>query len=148
MSTLIAEKNFAVAAPRERVWRLIGKVIFGILPGMEKVEILDENSFRAILRMKVLGVRLIMRLKGEMVDVSPPESFSVILLLEGPGGLFKAKQKVTFAMTPVENGKTSVACKATIENMEPLPRLLLLGQAQRFANSTFAAIEKRLKELA
>jgi carbon monoxide dehydrogenase subunit G len=148
MAIELVKKNFEVGASPERVWRLIGKVIFSSLPGMENLEILDENNFRAILRMKVLGIPLSLKLKGEMTDISPPESFSVRLSIEGPGGLFKADQKVTFSMTPVDNGTTSVLCKAMVENMGSLPRLFLLGQARHFANSTFEDIEKRLKELA
>jgi len=148
MSIEIAEKDFAVAASQERVWRLMGKVIFSSLPGLENVEILDENNFRAILRMKVLGVRWSMKLKGEMVDVLPPESFSVKLFIESPGGLFAMEQKVALAMTAVDKTKTKVACKVTADSMGILIRALLLGQARRFARSTLEAIEKRLKELA
>jgi hypothetical protein len=55
---------------------------------------------------------------------------------------------VSLAMTPVENGKTSVACRATTEDMGFLQRVFLTGQARNFARETFEAIEKRLKELA
>jgi len=146
--TVFAERNFSVGAPPERVWRLIGKVIFSALPGLENIEILDENTFRALLRTQILGFHVTLKLKGEMVEMEPPNSFSVKLFLEGLGGLFKANQKVTFIMTLMEKGKTSVSCKATVENLAFLPRLFLLGQARRFARSTFGAIEKRLKELA
>ncbi len=95
----MAEKSFEVEASQDRVWRLIGKVIFSSLPGMENMEILDENNFRAVLRMKTLGIPVSVRLKGEMMDVTPPDSFSVRLFIEGLGGLFKADQKVAFAMT-------------------------------------------------
>jgi carbon monoxide dehydrogenase subunit G len=148
MGPTLSEMNFEVKASRDRVWRLIGKVIFSSLPGMENMEILDDNAFRALLRMKLFGLAITLKLKGEMVDVSPPESFSVKLFLEGPGGLFQAAQKVTFSMTPVENNRTAVGCKAEVENMGWLPRLFLSGQARQFAESTFEAIEKRLKELA
>ena len=43
MSLEIAERRFEVEASLDRVWRLIGKVIFSCLPGMEQVEILDEK---------------------------------------------------------------------------------------------------------
>ena len=146
-NAVLAQKDFVVNAPRERVWRLIGKVIFSVLPGMENMEILDENNFRALLRVKMIGVEWALKLRGEMVDTSPPESFSVKLFLEGVGGLVKTGQKVSFAMTPAEGGKTSVACKATADEMGFLPRTLFSGQARSFARSTFEAIEKRLKEL-
>jgi carbon monoxide dehydrogenase subunit G len=148
MGRELAKKIFEVKASQERVWRLIGKVIFSSLPGMENLEILDENNFRAILRMKASGIPLSLKLRGEMTDISPPESFAVNLFLEAPGGLFKADQKVAFAMAPAKNGKTSVSCTATIQNLGFLHRFFLVGQAQSFANSTFEAIEKRLKELA
>jgi carbon monoxide dehydrogenase subunit G len=86
----LAKKNFEVEASPERVWRLIQKVIFSSLPGMENLEILDENNFRAILRIKVLGIPLSLKLKVEMTDISPPESFSIKLFLEPPGGLFQS----------------------------------------------------------
>ena len=146
--TALAEREFIVNATPDRVWRLIGKVIFSVLPGMESMEILDENNFRALLRVKMMGSEWVLKLKGEMVDISPPEFFSVRLLLEGLGGLVKADQKVTLAMTPVEKGKTSVTCRATAEDMGFLQRAFLTRQARVFAQSTFEAIEKRLKELA
>lgn len=145
---VLAEREFIVNATPDRVWRLIGKVIFSVLPGMESMEILDENNFRALLRVKMMGFEWVLKLKGEMVDISPPESFSVRLLLEGLGGLVKADQKVALVMTPVENGKTSVACRAAAEGMGVLQRVFLTGQARSFARQTFEAIEKRLKELA
>jgi carbon monoxide dehydrogenase subunit G len=145
---VLAEREFVVNAGPDRVWRLIGKVIFSVLPGMESMEILDENNFRSLLRVKMMGFQWVLKLKGEMVDISPPESFSVRLLLEGLGGLVKADQKVSLAMIPAENGKTSVACRATMEDMGFLQRVFLAGQARGFARETFEAIEKRLKELA
>ncbi|KPK85435.1 MAG: hypothetical protein AMJ94_19110 [Deltaproteobacteria bacterium SM23_61] len=146
--TALAQKEFIVNTTPDRVWRLIGKVIFSVLPGMESMEILDENNFRALLRVKMMGFEWVLKLKGEMVDISPPESFSVRLLLEGLGGLVKADQRVALVMTPVENGKTAVACRAAAEGMGFLQRTLLMGQARSFARQTFEAIEKRLKELA
>jgi carbon monoxide dehydrogenase subunit G len=148
INTEIGAKNFVVEASRERVWRLIGKVIFSSLPGMEQVEILDDTSFRALLGVKVLLLEMTMRLKGEMVDMAPPASFGVNITIEGLGGLFRMKQKVTIEMTSIEKGKTAVACRARAEDMGVLLRWLSVGQARRFAHSVFASIEKRLQDLA
>jgi carbon monoxide dehydrogenase subunit G len=148
MSTEIAERQFEVKASQDRVWRLIGKVIFSCLPGMEQVEFLDENNFRARLRVQVPLKELTMRLKGEMVDMSPSESFAVKLDLEGLMGFLRMSQKVAISMTSIENSRTAVVCKATAENLGIFFRILLLRQARNFAKSTFDAIEKRLKDLA
>lgn len=88
MNIILSEKTFEVKASRDRVWRLIGKVIFSSLPGLESVEILDENTFRALLKMKLFGLGIDLKLQGEMVDMLPPESFAVKLFIKGPGGLF------------------------------------------------------------
>ena len=148
MSMEIAGKNFVVGASQERVWRLIGKVIFNALPGLENIEILDENSFRGILRLKLLGVQMSNRVRGEITDVLPPESFSVNLFLSGPGGLFTLSQRATFAMNEVDRNQTEITAKATVDSVGFLFQFMLIGQARRFAQSTFEAIEKRLKELA
>ena len=60
---LIAERDFVVKTSQERVWRLIGKVIFSSLPGMENVEILDENNFKALLRTRVFGIAVTMKIR-------------------------------------------------------------------------------------
>ena len=146
--TEIASRDFVVNASRERVWRLIGKVILSSLPGMEQMEILDENNFDAMLRAKVLFLELRMKLKGEIVDMAPPDSLGVNIGIEGLGGYFKMEQRVTLTMTSVEGGRSAVACKAVARNMGGLFRVLFLGQARRFAQSTFGMIEKRLQELA
>ena len=143
---LLEHRSFQVETSQERVWRLIGKAIFSCLPGMENVEILDENNFRALMKERVLGFKVSLKLTGEIVEMEPPDSFSVKLLLKS--GLFRLDQKVTFTTIRVEEGKTTVDCKATIENLKFLTRLFLVGRARSFARSTFEAIEKRLKEWA
>jgi carbon monoxide dehydrogenase subunit G len=146
--TEIATREFSVNASRERVWRLIGKVILGSLPGMEQMDILDENNFRAMLRVKVSFLEFKMKLKGEILDMAPPESLAVNLGLEGFAGCFRMSQKVALKIIPAEGGKTVVSCKAVALGLGTLSRLLFLGQARRFAQETFGSIEQRLQELA
>ncbi len=143
---LLEHRSFLVETSQEKVWRLIGKAIFNCLPGMENVEILDENNFRALLQERVLGFKIPLKLTGEIVEMEPPDFFSVKLLLES--GLFRMGQKVTFTTFRVEEGKTSVDCKAAVEDPKFLTQLFLVGKARSFARSTFEAIEERLKEWA
>ena len=143
----IASRDFEVDAPQARVWRLIGKVIFSCLPGMEEVEVADELNFRAVQRMKGGCVKVRMRLKGEIVDITPPQSLAVNLTVEGPGGLVKMKQKVTIGMTAIGTGRTAIACKATAGGMGALSGWVLLSQARPFVRALFEAMEKRLQYL-
>jgi carbon monoxide dehydrogenase subunit G len=148
MDTEIAVKNFVIDASQERVWRLIGKVIFSSLSGMERVEILDETRFRAFLRVKLSLLTLTMKLRGEIVDILPPDSLAVDMTLEWLRGLFRMNQKVIIHMKSVEQGRTAVACQTTAESMGILFRGMFLRQARQFAQSVFETIEKRLQDLA
>jgi carbon monoxide dehydrogenase subunit G len=146
--TEITSRDFVVNASRERVWRLIGKVILSSLPDMEEMEILDENNFKAMLRVRVSFLEFKMKLKGEIADIAPPDSLAVNIGLEGLGGYFRINQKVALKMTSAGGGKTTVACRAMALDIGTLSRVLFLGRARRFAQSTFQTIEKRLQELA
>lgn len=144
---LVAEKKISVPSSPERIWRLLGKVIFSSLPEMENIEILDENNFRAILKTKLLGAELILKVKGEVIDIVPPESLAVKLSLSGPGIFSEIDQRVCFAILADGKEKTIVECKAIVEKIGHLSRMLLMGPIKKFAEGTFTAIEKRLQEL-
>ncbi|MGB9699352.1 MAG: SRPBCC domain-containing protein [Thermodesulfobacteriota bacterium] len=144
---VVAEKKFSVPSSAERVWRLLGKVIFSSLPQMENIEILDENNFRAILKTKILGAELNLKVKGEVVDIEPPENLTVRLSLSGPGIFSEIDQRVCFKITAEGKEKAGVECKAILEKIGRLSRFLLGGEIKEFAEGTFAAIEKRLQEL-
>ncbi|OPY72132.1 MAG: Carbon monoxide dehydrogenase subunit G (CoxG) [Syntrophorhabdus sp. PtaU1.Bin058] len=143
----IAARSFEVDAPQARIWRLIGKVIFSCLPGMEEVEVADEMNFRAIQRMKVAFIELRMKLKGEITDITPPESLAVSLTIEGPGGLIRMRQKVTIGITAIGGKKTAVSCKAVANDAGGPFSRLLLARAKLFVQALFKDMEKRLQYL-
>ena len=147
MNTEIASRNFVVDASQERVWRLVGKVILSSLPGMEEMEILDENNFKAMLKVKVSFLELRMKLRGEIVEMEAPDALGVKLTVEAPGGLFTMIQKVSVDISSIEQGRAAISCKTVAENMGIFFRVLFLKHARRFAQSTFEAIEKRLQDL-
>lgn len=144
---LVGAKKFSIPALPERIWRLLGKVIFSSLPEMENIEILDENNFRAILKTKLLGAELILKMKGEVIDIIPPQSLAVKLSLSGPGIFSEIDQRVDFTIWAEGQEKTRVECKAVVEKIGRLSRVFLIGQIKKFAQATFEAIEKRLLEL-
>ena len=146
--TLIAERKFVVEASQERLWQLIGRVVFSSFHGVERMEIIDENNWQALLRVKLGFITLNMNLTGEMVDVSPPESLGVNLKARSKVRVLQLNQKITINFTQVDETKTEVTCKAIAEGVGTLFRLFLLGRTRGFAKSTFDIIEERLKYLA
>jgi hypothetical protein len=114
---------------------------------MENIEVLDENNFRAILKTKVWGAELTLRVKGKVVDIEPPQNLTVKLSLSGPGIFSEIYQSVCFKITAEGKEKATVECKAILEKIGRLSKFLLGGEIKKFTEGTFAAIEKRLQEL-
>ena len=144
---ILAERRFTIVASPERIWHLIGMVIFDSLPGLERIDLIDESNFRALLRMKLGFILLNMHLAGKMVDMSSPQFLGIMLKAKSKGGIFQLNQKVTFALTSVDKDRTEVVCKAIAKETGTLFRMLLLGRARSFARDTFDRIEERLRQL-
>ena len=145
--TVIAERKFVIEASQERLWQLIGGVIFDSLPSLERMEIVDENNWSALLKVKLGLITLNMKLTGQMVEVIPPERLGVRLSIRGKGGIVRLSQKVNIAFTPIDEAKSEVACKAVAEGVGTFFKIFLLGQARGFAGSIFDKMEDRLKYL-
>jgi hypothetical protein len=148
MKTLIAEKELTAEASQERVWDLLGTLIFDSLSGLEKVEIIDENNFRAELRTKAFGIPLTWYLRGEMIDISPPKALSVKLNTKSKWDLITLVQIITFSLNSAWEGKAMMVCQAVAEDLSLLIRWLLLGQVKNLAKQIFDSIEEHLKQWA
>jgi len=144
----LAERKFTIDASQERVWNLLGKVIFRSLPGLERIQIKDQDRFSALLRVKLGLITLSMDVSAELVDISPPQSLAVLLRMKGVWGMVALTQRVMFALRSVNHGKTEVISKATGEKVSPFLGIILIRKAKSFALDTFRKIEERLKQLA
>ena len=146
MEKLTAESRFDIEASQARVWDLLGRVVFDSLHGIKKVEILDENNFRAELKTKAFGISLRMYLRGEMTDILPPEAISVRLAARSKWNLIRLVQRVTFTLNSAEEGKTAVVCKAMAEDLNPIFRWALLGQVKRVVTEGYDRARQILED--
>lgn len=149
MEEVIASRKFVLEASPERVWSLMGRVIFSNLHGLERMQIIDESNFRALLRVRVAFISATMRLKGQILaDSAHPESLGVLLKAKSVGGLIQLNQKITFTIMAVDEAKTEVTCEAIAQEMGFFFRMLFLGKVRSMAKSTLDGMEKRLKQIA
>ena len=149
MEELIACRKFVVEASSERVWSLLGGVVVGSLPGLERMHAIDESSFTALLRLKAGFIRLSMHLKGQVTaDAAHPESLAFLIEAKRWGGLVQLNQKVKFTISSIDTDKTEVVCESMAQGMRLLTRLFLLGRIRSMARITLCGIEKRLQEIA
>ena len=125
MGEVLAERKFIVEASGQRVWKLLGRVIFDSLE-MERFHAVDDRNFDALMRVEVASFKLPMQVKGVMTDITPLKGLTVRLEVEGLG-LIHIDQEVSISMSPAEAGKTEVVCRASLEKMGALFKPFLLG---------------------
>lgn len=146
MGEVLAERKFIVEASGQRVWKLLGRVIFDSLE-MERFHAVDDRNFDARLKVKLAFLTLPMQVKGVMTDITPLKSLTVRLEVEGLG-VIHLEQEVTIAMSPAEGGKTEVVCRASLEKMGALLKPFLLGRMRSFSGKILESLEERLRQLA
>lgn len=144
---IIAERKFLIESSQERIWELILKAVLRFMP-FERIEILSDRSFRALLRIKMGFISLPMNVEMSIMSVSPPESLVTVLKTKGMLGMVWLNQKATFRLTMIEDGKTEVACKTVEEGMATLLRVFLLWKVKSFAEDAFKSLEERLRQWA
>jgi hypothetical protein len=148
MDVTVAQNSFELAATQDRVWDLLGRAIFGSLKGMEKLKIVDDNSFKAELKTKAYGIPMTMYLLGNITDMNPPESITVILNAHSKPNFVSVQQKVVITSKPAGDGKVQVSSVALVQKMTPLFKPILIGQVKKQAQDILDAIEARLKQVA
>jgi hypothetical protein len=147
MDKVIASKKFVVDASLERVWGLMGRVIINNLRGLEQMQMIDENNFSALLRVKMAFIGIPMRLRGQVVGGSVG-ALAVLLKAKGMCGMVKLDQKVAFTATQISEGKTEIICESVAQGLNFLLSIFIMGMVKSMAKDTLDRIEKRLKQIA
>ena len=148
MEEVIAERKFVLEATRDRVWNLIGRVVLGNMPGLERIEVIDETNIRGLLKVRVAFVTFPMHLQVKVVEFEPPRLFGVLLSSKSKWGIIGLNQRATFILNSVNTNKTEVVCKSVAEGMGTLFRLIALWRVKSLATETLNSIEERLKQIA
>jgi len=74
------EARFSVAAPAEELWRFLRdfEALCGCIPGVERVHVLDARTVELRVKEKVGVVPLVVDLRAEIVDETPPRRLHAI----------------------------------------------------------------------
>jgi len=144
---IIAESNFSIESPRQRIWELLLKSVLRFMP-FERIKPLSEKSVRALLKVKMGFISLPMNVMVEIVEATPPESLVTVLEARGMGGIIWLKQRATFKLASAGEAKTEVACKIALEDMGAIVKIFLLRKVKTFARDSFTGLEDRLRKWA
>ena len=94
MVELTGEYDFM--APQELVWEMMldPDVLAMTIPGCEKLDRIDENSFQGRLNIKVGPVQGVFQGKVESSELRPPASFRISVNGNGPAGVVRGEGTV------------------------------------------------------
>lgn len=137
----ITRKHYVIQAPRQRVWDLLAGAIVQCMP-VEQLDMLNDTTFVAILKLKLGFAEIPFRLKIQVADICPIERLST--LVTASRGVIRSSLLVTFVLTAFSDDQTSVICTAT-ENTGGKLMWLLKRPQRNFADRIFDGIRDRLE---
>lgn len=142
---IVAERKFVIDAPQEGIWELLGDAIFSSIR-LERMQIIDENNFAGVVRVRIGFISLPMHLRIKLVDISSPRSLTAKVIARTKPGIFTITEETRITLTLISEGKTEVGTKAAVEEMGTLPRLLLLWKIRSFAEDILDGIKRCLEK--
>lgn len=97
--------EYTFDAPRDQVWESLFDpvVLASVMPGCEKLELVGENAYEGVLKIKVGPVQGKFNGKIKLSDIDEPNSYQMDIDGRGVPGFVKAEAKVELRE---EGGKT------------------------------------------
>ena len=91
--------EYTFDAPRDLVWEALfdPEILASVMPGCEKLELVGENSYEGVLKIKVGPVQGKFNGKVTLSDIQAPDSYHMEVDGRGAPGFVKADAQVTLA---------------------------------------------------
>lgn len=91
--------DYEFAAPQELVWQMMldPDVLARTIPGCEKLERVDQNTFQGRLNLRVGPVQAVLQGKVESSDLQPPNSFHITVSGNGPAGAVRGEGNMSLS---------------------------------------------------
>lgn len=96
------EGNTVFVAPRELLWEMIldPDVLARILPGCDKLEVVNENEYQGQMKIKIGPVDGVFRGTVTLSDLQPLEGFHLVVNGRGPSGIVEGAGDVRLEDAP------------------------------------------------
>lgn len=113
---MIIEDKFVISAPQQDVWDFLLDIpkVSACIPGAEKVEQVDDNTFAGTLTVKVGPIKAKFSGKATLTDLTPPQSLTATA--QGKDKTTSSMVSATFTatLTEIEQSQTEVAFKVDV----------------------------------
>lgn len=132
--------NYTFDAPRDAVWNALFDpvILASVMPGCEKLELVGDQEYEGVLKIKVGPVQGKFNGKIKLSDIEEPDSYSMDIDGRGAPGFVKATAKVSLSE---EDGKTVLSYDS---DAKVGGRVATVGQ--RLLDSSAKAITKQSLE--
>lgn len=77
---MLIEERFEVNAPAQKIWNFVisPELIGPCIPGLEKIDVLDKNTYETIVKVKVGFIKLKMKTKTVITEQDPPHHMKTV----------------------------------------------------------------------
>tara|TARA_B100000749_G_scaffold263101_1_gene236496 strand:- start:137 stop:595 length:459 start_codon:yes stop_codon:yes gene_type:complete len=146
---MVVSAAYTFEAPREQVWALLTDptVIAGCLPGCESMEPAGDDSYKAILTIRIAAITGRYEGTVQMTDMREPEGYT--LVVEGQGKPGFVKGSATVLLNQDHAGTTTsvdVTGKAQVGGtIARVGQRLLAGVSKMMMDRFFACLQERAK---
>ncbi|HZD09865.1 MAG TPA: carbon monoxide dehydrogenase subunit G [Candidatus Binatia bacterium] len=95
------EGSYTFDAPRDLLWEMFfdPEVLARTMPGCEKLEMIEENTFAGRMRIQVGPVQGIFKGKVKLSDLNEPETYHMEVDGQGPSGFMKGEGDIRLEET-------------------------------------------------
>lgn len=141
------EDKVIFEAPRELLWEMIldPAVLARIVPGCDKLEVVNENEYQGQMRIKIGPMDGVFRGTVALSDLQPPESFHVIVNGRGPSGIVNGEGDVRLVEAE-EGTEFSYAGHGQISGrMASVGQRVMTGSAKAVTKQSLENLDKQVQ---
>ncbi|UCC40881.1 MAG: hypothetical protein JSV96_05440 [Candidatus Aminicenantes bacterium] len=149
---MIIEGSIMLKAPIEKLWDTLlePETLRECIPGAEKIERIDENTYDCVVKQKVGPISVTFRFKNTLTRIEPP----IHLEMEGEGvDIGKAGrfvQKTSIDLKDNERGEVEVSYKCNASIVGKLAMFgdrILKAKAKKVEKEFTTALQKKLESV-
>ncbi len=126
------ERTIKIGAPIQKVWDEVMDVpgVAALMPGLEKIERIDEKTYKSVVKSKVAAVAVTFELLTTITEMEPPTLIKTATDGKALGGLGRVSQNQTLRMKAISDEETELSYEADV---------ILVGRLGTFGERIFRA---------
>jgi carbon monoxide dehydrogenase subunit G len=126
------ERTLKIGAPIDKVWGAIMDVpsVAALMPGLEKIEKIDDKTYKSTMKSKVAGVPVSFELLTTITEMEAPSMLKTVTDGKALGGLGRVSQNQTLRLKATSDREVEVNYEADV---------MLVGRLATFGERIFRA---------